>query len=170
MLKIRLQRTGRKHESTFRIVLTDSKNGPQSGGFKEVLGSYNPKSNEKQVKADRVTYWMSQGAQVSNTVTNILIGEGIVKGRKINVLPKKSPVIDEEAVKAAAEAKEKAEADAKAKAEEEAKAAEEAAAAAAAPEEEVVEAPVVEEAKTEEAPAEEKKEEAPAEESAEEKA
>ena len=170
MLKIRLQRTGRKHESTFRIVLTDSKNGPQSGKFKEILGSYNPKSNEKQIKADRVTYWMSNGAQVSHTVHNILVGEGVTKGKKINVLPKKSPIVDEEAIKAATEAKEKAEAEAKA-----AKEAEEAAKAEAeAPKEEtpVAEEPAKEEVSaeapvsTEEAPAEESetpKEETPTE-------
>jgi small subunit ribosomal protein S16 len=147
MLKIRLQRTGRKRESTFRIVLTDSKNGPKSGRFKEILGSYNPGTNEKTIKADRATYWIGNGAQVSGTVHNILVGEGVIKGRKINVLPKKSPVVDEEAIKAAEEAKAKAEEDAKAKAEEEAKAKE-------TPAEES--APETEEAKKEEAPEEEK--------------
>ena len=153
MLKIRLQRTGRKRESTFRIVLTDSKNGPQSGRFKEILGSYNPGTNEKLVKADRVTYWIGNGAQTSGTVHNILVGEGVIKGKKINVLPKKSPVVDEEALKAEAEAKEKAAEEAKAKAEEDAKAKAEAEAAPA------------EEAPAEEALVEEKKEEAPTEES-----
>jgi small subunit ribosomal protein S16 len=149
MLKIRLQRTGRKRESTFRIVLTDSKNGPQSGRFKEILGSYNPGTNEKLVKADRITYWIGHGAKTSGTVHNILVGEGVIKGKKINVLPKKSPVVDEEAIKAEAEAKEKAAEEAKAKAE-----------ADAAP---------VEEVPAEEASTEEKKEETPVEEVVEEK-
>jgi len=37
MLKIRLQRIGRKNEAAFRLVVTDSKNGPQSGKFLEIL-------------------------------------------------------------------------------------------------------------------------------------
>lgn len=168
MLKIRLQRTGRKRESTFRIVLTDSKNGPTSGRFKEILGSYNPGSNEKIVKADRVTYWIGNGAQVSGTVHNILISEGVIKGKKINVLPKKSPVVDEEKIKAEAEAKEKAEADAKAE-KEAAKAEAEAPKEEVAPKEEKTEEaapeePVAEteEKKEEAVPVEEEKKEEPA--------
>ena len=165
MLKIRLQKTGRKGESTFRLVLTDSKNGPKSGRFKEILGSYNPQFNEKSVKSDRVQYWIENGAQVSDTVHNILVSEGVIKGKKINVLPKKSPVVDEEALKAEAEAKEKAEAEAKA-----AKEAAEAEAEAPAEESKEEIAPETEEAPAEEAPAEseEKTEEAPAEEAKEE--
>jgi len=55
MLMIRLQRTGRKHEPTFRLVLTDSKNGPKSGKFLEILGSHDPRHKEATIiKADRV--------------------------------------------------------------------------------------------------------------------
>jgi len=46
MLKIRLQRFGRKHDPTFRVVLTDSRSGPKSGKFLEVLGSYNPRQKK----------------------------------------------------------------------------------------------------------------------------
>jgi len=121
MLKIRLQRVGRKHDPSFRVVLTDSKNGPKSGKATEVLGNYDAKKDSKKINGERVKYWMSQGAQVSDTVHNLLVGEKIIDGKKINVLPKKSPVIDEEKIKAEAEAKEKAEAEAKAKAEAEVK-------------------------------------------------
>jgi small subunit ribosomal protein S16 len=121
MLKIRLQRVGRKHYPSFRVVLTDSKNGPKSGKATEVLGNYDAKKDSKKINGERVKYWMSQGAQVSDTVHNLLVGEKIIDGKKINVLPKKSPVIDEEKIKAEAEAKEKAEAEAKAKAEAEVK-------------------------------------------------
>ena len=47
MLMIRLQRVGRKNEPVFRVVLTDSKNGPKSGKFLEVLGSYDSRRAEK---------------------------------------------------------------------------------------------------------------------------
>ena len=92
MLKIRLQRVGKKHDPSFRLVLTDSKNGPQSGKFLEVLGSYNARFGKPEIKGDRVTYWISKGAQVSDTVHNLLINEKIIEGKKINVLPRKSPV------------------------------------------------------------------------------
>jgi small subunit ribosomal protein S16 len=73
------------------VVLTDSKNSPQSGKFLEILGFYNPKAGTSEFKADRVKYWMSVGAQASDTVHNFLVDKKIVEGKKINVLSKKSP-------------------------------------------------------------------------------
>lgn len=91
MLKIRLQRTGRKHEPTFRIVLTDSKNSTKSGKYKEILGSYDPrKTADPIIHADRVKYWLSVGAESSGTVHNLLLSQKIIEGKKINVLPKKT--------------------------------------------------------------------------------
>lgn len=90
MLKIRLQRVGRKHEPVFRLVLTDSKNSPKSGKFLEVLGSYDARRGEKaEFKNEKIVYWISKGAQVSGTVHNILVDRKVVGGKKINVLPKK---------------------------------------------------------------------------------
>ena len=99
MLMIRLQRVGRKHEPTFRLVLTDSKNSTKSGKYLEVLGSHDPRQKDKTaIDADKVKYWMSQGAQVSDTVHNMLLSKKIITGKKINVLPlKKPPVKKEEA-------------------------------------------------------------------------
>jgi small subunit ribosomal protein S16 len=91
MLMIRLQRTGRKNDASFRVVLTDSKNAAKSGKFKEILGSYAPKSGEVIFKADRIKHWMSFGAQASDTVHNFLVHQKIVEGKKKNVLSKKSP-------------------------------------------------------------------------------
>ncbi len=95
MLKIRLQRGGRRNHAHFRVVVGDSRNGPKSGRFIEVLGSYEPKSGEVTLNADRIKYWLSVGAQVSGTVHNFLIDNGIVEGKKQNVLPKKTPIISE---------------------------------------------------------------------------
>lgn len=91
MLKIRLQRVGRKNDSAFRVVLTDSKNSAKSGKFKEILGSYNLKSGEVVFKKDRIEHWIKNGAQVSDTVHNFLIREKLIEGKKKNVLSKKSP-------------------------------------------------------------------------------
>ena len=91
MLKIRLQRIGRKNDPAFRVVLTDSKNSAKSGKFIEVVGSYNPKTGETEFKSDRVKYWMEKGAKVSDTVHNFLVGKKLIEGKKKNVLPKKTP-------------------------------------------------------------------------------
>ncbi len=91
MLMIRLQRIGRKNDASFRVVLTDSKNAAKSGKFKEILGSYNLKTNEVLFKAERIKYWMGHGAKASETVHNFLISQKLVEGKKKNVLSKKSP-------------------------------------------------------------------------------
>ena len=90
---IRLQRIGRKNDPSFRVVLTDSKNSTKSGKFKEILGSNNIKAGTIVLKADRIKYWMSMGAQTSATVHNYLVHEKIVDGKKKNVLPKKSKTV-----------------------------------------------------------------------------
>lgn len=95
MLKIRLQRVGRKHEPSFRVVLTDSKNSTKSGKFLEVLGSYDPRKKTEQFDALKIKHWISKGAKPTDTLHNIFIDQKIVEGKKINVLPKKSPIIKE---------------------------------------------------------------------------
>jgi len=120
MLMMRLQRVGRKNDPSFRIVVTDKRTGPKSDSHIDRLGSYNPKMNQIQIDAKKATEWISKGVQPSDTVHNLLVSQKIIEGKKRNVLPKKSPIIDEEALKRAAEekaAKEAAEAKAKADAE-----------------------------------------------------
>jgi small subunit ribosomal protein S16 len=85
MLTIRLQRVGRKNDPSFRMIVTDSKHKPKTGNALEVVGSYDPRVNRIDVKADRVTHWMQHGAQVSDTVHNILVKQKIVEGAKRNV-------------------------------------------------------------------------------------
>lgn len=93
---IRLQRVGRKHEPVFRLVLTDSQNGPKSGRFLEILGSYDTrKEGGVDFKNDKIKHWISKGAQLSNTVHNLLIERKVIEGKKINALPKKTPIISE---------------------------------------------------------------------------
>lgn len=99
MLKMRLQRTGRKNEPSFRVVLGEHTNSAQSGKFIEVLGSYDPKAGKVEVKADRVKYWLSKGAQPSGTVHNFLVDKGIVEAKKINVLPKRTKQVKKEEAK-----------------------------------------------------------------------
>ena len=100
MLKIRLQRVGRKNDPSFRVVLTDSKNATRSNKFHEILGSYDSRKGEPVISAERVKYWMSVGAKPSGTVHNLLVGKKIIEGKKLNVLSKKSPIRPETAPQA----------------------------------------------------------------------
>lgn len=102
MLKIRLQRIGRKNDPSFRAVLTDSKNSTKSGRFLEIVGTYNPKSGTKIFEAERIRYWLSKGAKLSDTMHNFLVTEGLIQGKKVNVLSKKSPTKPRKELKAQA--------------------------------------------------------------------
>jgi small subunit ribosomal protein S16 len=104
MLMIRLQRTGRKHEPTFRVVLTDSKNGPKSGKYLKNLGWYDSRienSAAKQIDVEAIKSWMSKGAKLSLTLHNFLISQKIITGKKLNALPKKTVQKKPEDIKAA---------------------------------------------------------------------
>ena len=73
MVKIRLARGGRKKRPFFRVVAADSRM-KRDGRFLEVLGHYNPISNPKEfkIKNDRLDYWISEGAEMSETVRNLV--------------------------------------------------------------------------------------------------
>jgi small subunit ribosomal protein S16 len=88
MIVIRFLRTGKKNQAFFRVVATDKRNSTKAGRFLEILGFYNPLTKEKNLKADRIKYWISKGAQTSDTVHNLLINEGVIQGKKI---PKHRP-------------------------------------------------------------------------------
>ncbi len=96
---IRLQRVGRKHEPVFRLVLTDSKNGPKSGRYLEVLGSFDPRLDNKieNFNIVKIKEHISKGAKLSNTVHNFLVNKKVIEGKKVNALPKRTPVKKEEA-------------------------------------------------------------------------
>jgi small subunit ribosomal protein S16 len=134
---IRFQRIGRTNDPAFRIVLLEKERAAKTGRITEQLGTYNPKSKAFKVDDARVKEWVGKGAQVSGSVKNLFITKGILEGKKVNVLPKKTVP---KAAEPAAEA-------APAPAAETAPAPEAPAAEAAAPE------PAAEEPKAEEAPA-----------------
>lgn len=71
MLKIRLQRIGKKHQAHYKIVVLEHARKPQ-GQYLQQLGTYNPRT--KEFKADRATIeeWMTKGAQISPTVNNLM--------------------------------------------------------------------------------------------------
>lgn len=91
MLTIRLQRRGRKNDPSFRVIVVDSQRAAKTGNFLEVLGSYDARTDRVELDAERIKHWIANGAQTSDTVHNLLISQKITEGKKINVLPRKSP-------------------------------------------------------------------------------
>lgn len=174
MLAIKLSRVGKKKQPSYRVIVTEKSRDPW-GKHNEIIGFYNPLANPKVIdfKAERVKYWISKGAQPTDTVHNLLVNAGIIEGEKRKAHPTHKMSAEElakieEAKKAeaeAAKAKEEA-ANTEAEAPAEKANAEEAAPAEEAPKEEApAEEPKQEEEKKEEKPAEEPKaEEAPKEE------
>ncbi len=73
MLTIRLSRVGTKKRPCYRVVVIES-SAPRDGRFVELLGHYNPRTDPEEVKVDRerVSYWTSHGARLSDTVRTLL--------------------------------------------------------------------------------------------------
>jgi len=78
VLAIRLARTGKKKHPHYRIVVLD-KRKPRNGRTVEVVGTYEPlkKPAAIQLDAERVKYWLSCGAQPSDTVRSFLTAQKI---------------------------------------------------------------------------------------------
>ena len=102
MLKIRLTKVGRKHEPVYRIIVVDSRNAAKAGKYLEMLGSHNPRLHKTEIKNERVLHWLSKGAQPSDTVHNLLIRRGVVKGKKRNVVSGAKPSVTADSGKPAA--------------------------------------------------------------------
>lgn len=79
-VKIRLKRMGSKKCPFYRIVVADSRS-PRDGRFIETVGTYNPLTEPEQVtlKEEAIMNWLSNGAQPSDTVRNILSKQGVMK-------------------------------------------------------------------------------------------
>ena len=73
MVKIRLRRMGAKKSPFYRIVVADSRS-PRDGRFIEEIGTYNPLTDPSEIKVnlERAKYWMSNGAQPTDTVKSLL--------------------------------------------------------------------------------------------------
>ena len=82
MLKLRLQRRGKKNYATYRVVVADQ-HAPIQGKFLADLGFYNPHTNIFTVQPEQVSTWMKKGVQPSATVHNLLVTHGIIKGEKV---------------------------------------------------------------------------------------
>ena len=90
MLMIRLSRVGKKHHPLYRVVISE-KRKDTVGDYLELLGQYDPHTNTANLKAERIQYWISKGAQTSGTVHNLLVHYKIITGEKIKVANIKRP-------------------------------------------------------------------------------
>ncbi len=88
MVKIRLRRTGKTKQPSYRIVVADSRS-PRDGKFIEIIGHYLPTRQPKvlEVKADRARYWLSVGAQPTDVVVHLF--------KKVNILDSEGKVVAE---------------------------------------------------------------------------
>jgi len=92
MLVIRLQKVGKKHTATFRVVVTQKTAGPRRK-YLELLGSLDRKTKAVILNKDKILYWISKGAQQSDTIHNLLVSQKIISGAKIPVHKKAAAAI-----------------------------------------------------------------------------
>ncbi len=82
MLKLRLQRRGKKNYATYRVVVAEDR-APVKGRYIADLGHYNPHTDEFVVKQDVVAEWIGKGAKPTPTVHNLLIEHKVITGEKV---------------------------------------------------------------------------------------
>ena len=82
-VKMRLTRLGDKRTPFYRIVVADSR-VTRDGKYIDLVGTYNPLTNPAEVKidAEKVTTWIKNGAQPTETVKALLVKEGILENKK----------------------------------------------------------------------------------------
>lgn len=93
MLAIRLQRQGKIHYATYRVIVQDVLRHPSSGKVVAYVGSYNPHTKQVQLDKEAIENYLSHGAQPTDRVVRILTGEGMtmpkwvktVRGKQRNI-------------------------------------------------------------------------------------
>ena len=88
-VKIRLTRLGDKKSPFYRVVVTDSRKA-RDGAYIENIGTYNPLKSPSEIKinAERANYWLSQGAQPTETARTLLVRSEILKPRTTKSAPR----------------------------------------------------------------------------------
>ena len=77
MLAIRMQRNGRTHYPTFRLVVQESQRHPLSGRVVAEVGNYNPETKKTTLEKEKIEFYLKNGAQPSSRVAFIFKKEGI---------------------------------------------------------------------------------------------
>jgi len=102
-VKIRLRRTGSKNNACYRMVVADARS-QRDGNAIEIVGFYDPLHKDESANLERVNYWLSQGAIISDTCASIV--KRVESGKKLSDIVRK-PSLSKKA-KAKAEAAKKA--------------------------------------------------------------
>ena len=76
-VKIRLTRTGRHFDASYRVVVADSRYA-RDGRIIEQVGFYDPHANEVRLDEEKILNWLGKGAQPSDTVRSLLSKAGII--------------------------------------------------------------------------------------------
>ena len=90
MLAIRMQRNGRSHYPTYRIIVQEAQRHPLSGRYVAEVGHYNPNTKETTLDTEAVAKYLKNGAQPSSRVARILKAEKIALPKWYKEAPKKS--------------------------------------------------------------------------------
>jgi ribosomal protein S16 len=78
------------------MIVQDHRRSPKkTRGVVEFVGSYDARKGKPQVNAERVKYWLAQGAKASDTVHNILVDTKVITGKKVNAMNKKTKPVKE---------------------------------------------------------------------------
>lgn len=87
MLSIRLSRVGKPKQAQYRVIICEKARDPW-GKALEILGTYEPRKKENALNIDRerVAYWLSKGAQCTDTMWNLLLEAHVVNGEKRKTL------------------------------------------------------------------------------------
>jgi small subunit ribosomal protein S16 len=80
MVRIRLRRTGKRGQPSYRLVIAD-KESPRDGRFLEIVGFYNPRTSPAtlNIKEDRIYEWMSKGALPTESVSQLFKTAGTLE-------------------------------------------------------------------------------------------
>lgn len=106
MLAIKLQRIGKKHQPSYRLVVAERRSKMAAPPVED-LGAYNPFTKAATFNKERISHWVKMGAQPTLTVHNLLVTQGVISTPKKAVkMAKKveAPAVAEAAAPAAAEA------------------------------------------------------------------
>ena len=87
---IRFQRIGRTNDAAFRIVVLDKERAAKAGAIVEQVGTYNPHTKAMTLDEAAVNGWISKGAQLSDSLKNLLINKKVLEGKKFASVSKKN--------------------------------------------------------------------------------
>ncbi len=76
MLRIRLRRTGKRHQPSYRVVIVEH-TAPVQGSYLESVGHFNPRASQLTINQDRVVFWLDRGAQPSERIAKLLTTLGM---------------------------------------------------------------------------------------------